>query len=244
MTEYVYGIVSESVGPPDLPGIGGAPVRVIEGSGASALVSAVGSEELRMGRSEALAHARVLEAALANGTVLPMRFGVVMDGADDVRRRLLAGHDDALREQLQRFADKVEVNLRVVYDEPALMRQVVATEPEVTRLREALRGKPDDATYFDRIRLGELIARAVERIREADAQALLDTLGPLTAGVSVADPSHERVVMTASFLIERARLATFDQTLDRIAAEQAERMRFKYTGPLPPHSFVELSGSV
>jgi hypothetical protein len=51
------------------------------------------------------------------------------------------------------------------------------------------------------------------------------------------------VVITASFLIERARLATFDETLDRLAAEQAERMRFKYTGPLPPHSFVELSGS-
>ena len=34
----------------------------------------------------------------------------------------------------------------------------------------------------------------------------------------------------------------FDQVLEQIAAEQAERMRFKYTGPLPPHSFVELSG--
>lgn len=243
MTEYVYGIVAESAGPPDLPGIGGAPVRLIEGSGASALVSAVSPEELRMGRSEALTHARVLEAALAHGTVLPMRFGVVMDGADDVRRRLLTDHDDALREQLQRFADKVEVNLRVVYDEGALMHQVIDTEPEVARLRESLRGRPDDATYFDRIRLGELIARAVERIREADAQSVLDALAPISAGVSVADPSHERMVMAASFLVERARLDTFDQTLERIAAEQAKRMRFKYTGPLPPHSFVELSGS-
>ena len=72
MTEYVYGIVSESVGPPDLPGIGGAPVRVIEGSGASALVSAVGSEELRsdrasQGRAVDSARAVVVAPAGAKG---------------------------------------------------------------------------------------------------------------------------------------------------------------------------------
>jgi hypothetical protein len=244
VTEYVYGVVAEAATPPSEPGIGGAPVRLIEGSGAAALVSSVSEDGLRMGRSEALAHARVLEAALSQGTVLPMRFGVVMEGADEVRRRLLSEHDQELRDQLERFAGKVEVNLRVLYDEAALMRQVVSEEREVGRLRESLKGRPDDATYFDRIRLGELVAQTVERIREADAQAILDRLEPASLAVSVTDPAHERVALTASFLLERGRIEAFDRILDQVAAEQAQRMRFKYTGPLPPHSFVELSGSV
>jgi hypothetical protein len=242
VTEYVYGIVAQAATPPSQPGIGGAPVRLIGGHSAAALVSSVAPDAVRMGRSEALAHARVLEAALSHGTVLPMRFGVVMDGDDEVRRRLLTAHDEELKEQLERFEGKVEVNLRVLYDEPALMRQVLVETPEIGRLREALKGQPDDATYFDRIRLGELVAHAVDRIREADAQAIVDRLGPVCIDVSVADPAHERVVLTASFLIDRGRLDAFDRILDAIAAEQAERMRFKYTGPLPPHSFVELAG--
>ena len=243
MTEYVYGIVAEATRPPSEPGIGGAPVRLIEGGGAAALVSEVAADSVRLGREDALAHARVLESALSHGTVLPMRFGVVMDGADDVRRRLLAEHDGELRRQLEEFAGKVEVNLRVLYEENALMRQVLANEPEAARLRESIRGKPEDATYFERIRLGELVAHTVERIREADAQAIVDALAPLTVGVSIADPAHERMVLAASFLIERARLDAFDRKLDEIAAGRADSMRFKYTGPLPPHSFVELSGS-
>jgi hypothetical protein len=241
--EYVYGIVGESTGAPSEPGIAGAALRLIPGRGAAALVSDVSSGELRLGRSEALAHARVLEAALAQGTVLPMRFGVIMDGPDEVRRRLLTEHDEELRDQLESFAGKVEVNLRVLYDEAALMRQILREEPEIARLREALQGQPEDATYFERIRLGEMVARAVEQTREADAQSIVDALALVVVGISVGEPAHERIALSASFLVEQGRLDAFDQQLEQVAAQRADRMRFKYTGPLPPHSFVELSGS-
>jgi hypothetical protein len=243
MAEYVYGIVGQSTGAPAEPGIAGAALRLIPGRSAAALVSDVSSDALRLGRSEALAHARVLEAALEHGTVLPMRFGVVMEDPDEVRRRLLSDHDEQLRDQLESFAGKVELNLRVIYDEPALMRQVLRSEPEIARLREALRGQPEDATYFERIRLGEMVAQAVERTREADAQSIVDALAPAAVSISVGEPAHERVALSASFLVERDRLDAFDQLLEQVAAQRADRMRFKYTGPLPPHSFVELSGS-
>jgi Gas vesicle synthesis protein GvpL/GvpF len=242
--EYVYGIVEREVEPPSELGVAGAPLRLIAGPSASALVSDLSAGGLRLGRSEALAHARVLEAALAQGTVLPLRFGVVMDGSEEVRRRLLSKHEDDLRAQLERFAGKIEVNLRVLYDEATLMREIVETEPEIARLRAELRGRSEDATYYDRIRLGELVARAVDRVRDAHARGIVDALAPTVLAVSTAEPAHERIALSASFLVARDRLDDFDRRLDQIAAERAPLMRFKYTGPLPPHSFVELSGSV
>jgi hypothetical protein len=244
VSEYVYGIVGQEVEPPSERGVAGAPLRLIAGPSASALVSDLSAGELRLGRSEALAHARVLEAALAQGTVLPMRFGVVMDGPEEVRRRLLSQHEDDLRAQLESFAGKVEVNLRVLYDESTLMREIVRAEPEIARLRGQLRGRSEDATYYDRIRLGELVAQAVERAREADARGIVDALAPTVLAVSAAEPAHERIALSASFLVARDRLGDFDRRLDQIAAERSPLMRFKYTGPLPPHSFVELSGGV
>jgi hypothetical protein len=172
-----------------------------------------------------------------------MRFGVVMEDPEEVRRRLLSEHDDDLRDQLDSFAGKVEVNLRALYDETALMRQVVREVPEIQRLRDALRGQPEDATYFERIRLGELVAQAVERTREVDARSIVEALAPVAERISVGDPAHERVALNASFLVQREGLDAFDQVLEQLAAERADRMRFKYTGPLPPHSFVELAGS-
>jgi hypothetical protein len=243
VAKYIYGIVEETAPEPAGSGIAGGRLGLISGRGASALVSEVSDDELAAGREEVLIHSRVLEEAMAKSTVLPMRFGVVMDGPAEVRERLLEPHAAELRAHLDRLDGKVEVNIRVVYEQDVLMAEVVREDREIARLRDSLRGQPEDATYYGRIRLGELVAAAVERKRESDAADLIDQLVTHALEYTVAEPAHERIVLTASFLVERTRLDKFDAAVDRAAEGQAGRMRFKYTGPLPPHSFVELAGT-
>ena len=76
---------------------------------------------------------------------------------------------------------------------------------------------------------------------DRDADEILRRLAKKAVAVEVGEPVHERMALNASFLVDRSRQKEFDAEVDRIAAEQGERMRFKYTGPLAPHSFVELA---
>jgi hypothetical protein len=244
VAEYVYGIVEASASAPTGTGIHDAPLRLIAGETAAALVSDLANDELRFGREEAVTHARVLEDALARGTVLPMRFGVVIADPEEVRERILDGHAAELAAQLEQLAGKVELAVRAVYEEEPLMREIVQSHPEIARRRERLRGQPEDATYYERIGLGELVADAVERAREHDAHTILEVLSPLALAVEIGEPSHERVVLSASFLVDREGLSRFDEALEQLAAGQADRIRFKLTGPLPPHSFVQLAEAV
>ena len=167
-----------------------------------------------------------------------------MDGSEDVRRDLLERHGEDLRSQLTELAGKVELNVRAVYEEDVLLREIVSEDPEVARLRDVVRDRPEDATYYERIRLGELVARAIEARRQREAQAIIDSLAPETLAADIAAPAHERVVVSVSFLVARARLDAFDDLLEAVARDRAGRIRFKLTGPRPPHSFVELSGAV
>ncbi len=243
MAEYVYGVVGADAEPPDGTGIADAPLRLVASEAAAALVSELPGDEVRLGREEAMTHARVLEAALSRGTVLPMRFGVVVADPDEVRARILDGHAEELVAQLEQLEGKVELAVRAVYEEEPLMREIVAAQPEIARRREALRGQPEDATYYERIGLGEMVAQAIERTREQDANTMLEILSPLALAVEIGQSSHERVALSASFLVEREQLARFDEALEELARSHAGRMRFKLTGPLPPHSFVELAGA-
>jgi hypothetical protein len=192
-----------------------------------------------LGREALLCHARVLGDALEQGAVLPMRFGVVMEEPREVGERLLADHDEELDEQLRALTGKVEINIKAIYDEKILMREVVRDRLDVARL--AKRG--DQATYAERITLGELIAGAVDQSREIDCRNIVDALSQVAVAVEVHEPGHERVACHASFLVERDRLREFDGVVDAFADGQGGRLRFKYTGPLPPHSFVELAGA-
>src|SRR3954468_13032882 len=240
--KYVYGVVrADGKSRPRTRGIDRKQVRVVDADGLGALTSDVPPGGLEAGREELLAHSRVLGKAVEQGTVLPMQFGVVMPDESAVREQLLDPHRRELEAQLEEMEDKFEVNLKAIYDERALLTEVINEDREVAKLRQALEGQSEEATHFERIRLGEMIAGAVDEKRNRDADAILDRLAPHAVAVEVGEPVHERMALNASFLIERPAQKEFDAELDRIADQHGGRLRFKCTGPLAPHSFVELA---
>jgi gas vesicle protein GvpL/GvpF len=240
--KYVYGVLGAATAERvDGTGIGGLPLSSVSHDRIAALTSDLEDEQLEAGRDELLAHAHALEHAFKAGAVLPMRFGVVLPDAGAVRRQLLAAHREALEEQLAEMEDRVEINVKGIYEEEAILREVVLEDPELAELKRAIGGGSEDATYPERIRLGELVAEALEAKRAQDGDAIVGRLSAEAVAIDVGDAVHERMAVSCSFLVERSRLQAFDRLLDTIAAEQAERIQFKYTGPLPPHSFVELT---
>jgi hypothetical protein len=239
---YVYGVVRATASSAvEGTGIDDRPLGVVTLDELGALTSEIPSGPLEAGKDELLAHARALERALAWSPVLPMRFGSVMDGEEEVKDRLLEPHHAALASQLDEMEGKVEVAIKGIYDESIVLSEVVAANREVAALREATAATSEAATYPERIRLGELIAEELAIRREADSAAIVERLSKEAVATSVGEQVHERMAVSASFLVERDRLAAFDRALDEIAEEQGGRTRFTYTGPLPPHSFVELS---
>ncbi|MCA1699713.1 MAG: GvpL/GvpF family gas vesicle protein [Actinobacteria bacterium] len=238
--KYVYGVVCASAVAPTRVGVGGAPVELIACGATAAVVSDVRERELDAGRQELMTHAEVLEDALRDGVVLPMRFGVVMADGEAVRRELLQRHHDVLLSQLSELAGKVELRLRAVFEEAAVVGEVLREDAEIAALRDALRGCDEDATYYERIRLGEMVADAVARKCEAEGEEILRALAPLALAVDRGGGAHERMALNASFLVERDRVVEFDEAVDELGRVRDGRLRLKYTGPLPPYSFVEL----
>jgi len=241
--QYIYGVVRTAPARPKskAKGVFGRPVRVISSKGLGAITSDAPEGALEAGRDELMAHAHVLEKAFERGTVLPMRFGVVMPDEPAVRAGLLDAHRDELEAQLDEMNGKVEINLKGMYEEDQILREIVETNADIAALRNSVFGQPEEATYYERIRLGELVAEELSVRRDEDERQIAGRLAPRVVAVEVGDPVHERMAVNASFLLEREQLHAFDEELDAIASEQNGRIRFKYTGPLPPHSFVELS---
>jgi hypothetical protein len=240
--KYVYGVVrARRSSRLKQSGINDQPVQVVALKGLGALASDVPDGPLEAGRDELLTHTRVLERALQKGAVLPMRFGVVMPNEGAIRDDLLTAHREELESQLDAMDGKVELNVKGIYDEQTILREVLEESKEIAGLRDYIQGKPEDATYPERIRLGELVAEALTAKRAEDERLIVDSLLPHAMSVEVAQAVHERMAANASFLVERNRHDDFDRALDDLASKQGGRIRFKCTGPLPPHSFVELS---
>jgi hypothetical protein len=81
---YVYGVLPAPFDAASLngaAGVGGNAVRLLTQGDLAALVSDVGATPVTRTRRNLLAHTAVLEQAMPNATVLPLRFGTVAPGA-------------------------------------------------------------------------------------------------------------------------------------------------------------------
>ena len=237
---YCYGVTwAHAASPEREPGVHGEPVEAIRDAELAALTSRIGSAKVRAKRRDVLSHSEVLAAALERGTVLPLRFGVVFEDEAALIDDFLRPRHDQLVALLGRFEGQVELTVKAFYEEPVILAEIVEDNPRIARLREETRQGRD--SYQLRLELGERVARELQERIERDRNAFLDRLRPLALDVEVDQEPIEHQVLRASFLVERRRVSAFDEAMDELARAHAGRVRFKYVGPLAPHSFVSVT---
>jgi hypothetical protein len=236
---YVYGVLrgadqaAVSVG-----GVEKAEVRTVDHAGLAALVSSLEADALAAAR-EVRAHWRVLEEASKSATVLPVRFGTVMEGDGAVRESLLEPNAERLTELLNELAGRVQLNVTGDYGEERLLREVVQASPAVAALRERVQGLSETAGYYDRIRMGELVAAEVGRRRETDTALALERLEPHAVTARVEQPSTANAAFKLAFLVDSDGVDAFSEAVGRLREELGGRIVLRYVGPLPPYSFAE-----
>jgi hypothetical protein len=214
------------------------PVRVVPEGGLAALVADVQTGSLQAAKA-VREHWRVLDAAVEKATVLPLRFGTVMADDQAVRNDLLGANAEHLTALLDELRGRVQVTVKGTYAEDGLMRGVVAGSPAVRALRERLKGLPEDAGYFERVRLGELVAAEVDRHREADVASALAALEPHAVASRVEPASAPDAAFNLAFLVERGGLEAFDEAVGELGRKLSARIIVRGIGPLAPYSFAD-----
>jgi hypothetical protein len=229
---YVYGVTRATSFPP-VDGVDSAPVRTLAHEGLIALVSPIGRTELRA--ADLRAHWHVLGHVFEHGTVLPVRFGTVMESEDEVRRRLLDANRDRLTELLQTMDGLVQLTIKGRYDEDALLREIFREVPSVA----ALRDRADrTGALADKIALGERIEREIEARRNRDTAAVRAALD-VRAVSAREEPVGHPDAFNVAFLVARAEMDAFGEAMPGVRAQFGDRIAIRYIGPAPPFSFAD-----
>ncbi|MGC9405833.1 GvpL/GvpF family gas vesicle protein [Streptomyces sp. DZ1-3] len=229
---YVYGITPAGIRAPRSPGVDGARVRLLTGSGLCAAVSDAPARLLPR-RRDLLAHQAVLDELAAQGPLLPMRFAVLSPRADTLLTQLRSDVDH-LQRQLAEVRGCVELNVKgtVVLGHFA---DLVRRDDSLRTLALRTRRRPD---YEANVRLGEALALGVRREARRAAREVLDRLTPLAVRAA-GGTTDEQQVLSTSFLVRAEDEGRFRKAVDAGARAVGGRLALSVTGPLPCYSFVE-----
>ena len=134
---------------------------------------------------------------------------------------------DELHQALDYVGGRIELDLSVLWNEERLFAEIVAENDDIRALRDSLAGQSPEATHYQRVQLGEMIAAAIQRKSDAEAASLLDALEPLAVETRVNDNLSYMMLLNAAFLAE-----------DSSCVEGHDGVRCESSGPWAPYSFA------
>ncbi|MFJ1990408.1 GvpL/GvpF family gas vesicle protein [Streptomyces asiaticus] len=213
-------------------GSGGA-LRAVIGGPLACVVSPA-PPDLRPKRRDLAAHQEVQERLMADGAVLPMRFGMLAPD-DAVVTAALDGKRAEYLRRLEELHATAEFNLKAARSQDDLLREVLTESDDARRLNE--RTRDGGGTYADRVALGELVAHQLDARQRLLAEQVVGRLSGMARGKVMASPAGEDF-LNASFLVERGRAEEFSRAARQLAQGYGEGYDFRLRGPLPPYSFV------
>lgn len=243
--KYVYGFIKDK-GTADfgLIGIGGdkATVYSVPYDGIAAAVSDTSNGAIDSAPKEELVkhlaqHQFVAETIMKAGhTVLPMKFGTVLEGETQVAE-LLQANRHKVQALLAEIDGLFEIDVLAMWPDIQQVFQEVGREEDIVEHKNRIAKLPPGQSMAERLGLGKLVKDRLDDRKRALQDRILPQWEQVARRTFRHEIRHEAIVINAAFLLDA-------EGRDRLEARVAETDRreqgalnFRIVGPLPPYSF-------
>ncbi|WP_329500531.1 GvpL/GvpF family gas vesicle protein [Kitasatospora herbaricolor] len=237
MTVYVYSVTA-ATHPRNLDGLTGVgpeptALRTVSAGPLCATVSDA-PPELRPKRRDLMAHQAVQERLMADGTVLPLRFGLTAPDDGAVATALEERRDEYLQ-RLTELEGCAEYHVKAAIDEDVLLREILQESPEARQLNDDI--KAGNSSPDLPLALGELVAQEVLARHHALAGGIIEALRPHARQERISEPTGGDF-LNVSFLVDEDHRELFLTAQKGLVSELGAEFDFRLHGPLPAYSFV------
>ncbi|MGA2797969.1 MAG: GvpL/GvpF family gas vesicle protein [Thermoguttaceae bacterium] len=237
---YLYGITlagdAVSAHP---PGVAGARVEEIVEGRLAALTSRLAVQKVRPQRSHLAAHHQVLSDLSKRQPVLPVVFGTIADGEEELHDFMQQNYD-VLIKKLNRLRGMVEMTLKVYWETANIFEYFVATHRELEEMRNRLFQPGRTPTIEEKIQLGKLFESLSEQSRRRHTQRVIEALSPYCLEIRSIDPNEERMIMKLACLVETTHRQQWENGVEAAAHAFDNHYCFQYSGPWAPYNFAEI----
>jgi hypothetical protein len=159
------------------------------------------------------------------GGVLPLKFGFTASGKQEVGAVLERAYIQ-LRTHLDRLKGAVELVVQASWDMSKIIRDIARNHPELI--------------CTDPVETGKRLYEATEAKSKNIVNAIHEQLSPLAKNFSEGPHKAEGMILNRSYLVEMTQESLFDRAMNDLGSQYDADLSFRYIGPLPAYSFVNI----
>lgn len=190
-------------------------------------------------RENLMMHQQVISRVMEQSdTVVPISFGNVFRSKEDVEA-LLENLYPQFETLFPAIKGKIEIGLKVI-GKSEWLESVVKESPGVEKMSTSLKGKSESAGYYERIQLGGMAQKVFQNLQTEMKSEIFAPLQEAAESAKANDPSSERMLLNAAFLIDRDKEKEFDELVNKAHEAWKGKADFNYSGPWPAYNFVNI----
>jgi len=223
-----------------LTGLSGGSLYPLSYNSATAIVSDINRSDLIANSSSAIAYAGIIETLAQQFTLLPMRFGSVMETTDAVLQMLERNYPE-IEKNLLKVENRVEFGLKVFCDSEKLKAELIAKSEAIREPKTPQSPEPQISVFRDYVNK-KLEAHKFEEMLLFHVDSVITGitrhLDQMNAVCKFRKMLSETLIIDAVLLLENK---LKDPLIHQIQEFQIQYpgLNFVLTGPWPPYSFVE-----
>ena len=231
MKFYPYCLISQAIDLPEsVKGLDERPLLQRDIGGLTAILSECDAEKAVVSRENVLRHDAVIRTVLEQGTTLPFRFGHLV--TLDQLTSYVESKSEALQERLRHLEGRVEMSAKIIWN-----REIKhSSGPHPAGVNRA-DSNPGKGAAFLRQKRDEMQQdEALSSEAAALAAWLKAEISGLICDERIVLRPTEKLVLSASFLVDRAKLEAYKMRTASIKNTRSD-LHFLTSGPWPPYSF-------
>jgi len=225
-----------------IKGIAGADLHQLSFHEITVVVSDMSRASLNAGKSTAIEYAGVIETLSQQFTLLPVRFGSLMESNEAIIHMLEKNYPD-IQQNLLKVEKKYEFGLKVFCDSGKLMTEL-RTKSEGSFLPSATPAPENKNSVFrdwvniklKEHRQEELLVTLVDSVI-ADISGRLDRMKAISKIKKMVSPT---TLIDGVFLLDKALKDELIHAVGDLQNKYPE-LNFIMTGPWPPYNFVDFT---
>ncbi|MEI6276428.1 MAG: GvpL/GvpF family gas vesicle protein [Prolixibacteraceae bacterium] len=248
MKQMIYAIISANrdeafqLQLKGMRGILGEDLQIIAFQEIAAVVSRTNRADLANVKSEAIAFAQVVENISTIFTLLPMRYGSLMDSEEAVVGMLENNYSD-IDQNLRKVENKHEFGLKVMCDTEKLKINLQSRSESVGKPLQKSDPESEDSVFREYInrklsthRIEEMVLHYVDAIIAEFSGFLIF----LEADKKIKKMTTATTIIDAVFLLKKDNKQGLVKAIHEMQNKYPE-MNFILTGPWPPYSFIDVN---
>ncbi len=181
-------------------------------------------------------HQFVIEKVMQRFTIVPAKFGTMVETEDDGLAFLQQGYS-LLSSELSKMEGKIELDVVARWDLPKILAAIPRLNPVVQEKQKEIVLKGSNVSIDNKIALGKAIEQALQTEKARYQQLILQALKEGAVDVRLHNLANDEMIFNAGFLVSKENEKSFTEAIEVLDRDLEDIISFRVVGPLPVYSF-------